>query len=438
MAKIIGNTTATTIPQSDWNQTDANKADYIKNKPQLGELASKDAEADPTVPAWAKESTKPSYNLDEIPDTTSYVRMTPAERTKLSTAATLTEGKIPASQLPSYVDDVLEYESQTKFPATGETGKIYIDTTTNITYRWGGKSYVPIGSDLALGETSSTAYPGDKGKIAYEHSQIKNGNPHGITKQKLGVVETYTNADPLLNNVGGILVDNHKEGFKDVLITDLITELLYPYTEPVINSFSMNPTVGAKEKNVSLTVNSATVKVTKKSKQIASVSLYKGSTLVETKTDEISGSGTTLTFTVNETLNGSTNTSYTVKVTENGENAKTITSGAQTYTFVDPYFYGVIANGATVNSDTILGFTKSICTKGSHSYSYTTNNQCPVIAYPKSYGALKSIVDPNNFTQDWTQSTVTVNNGSTIKGVDYYVYVGGAATATGTTYKFNY
>lgn len=75
-----------------------------------------------------------------------------------------TEGKVPSSQLPSYVDDVLEYPNRAGFPATGESGKVYIAADTNVTYRWSGSSYVIIGSDLALGETSSTAYPGDKGK----------------------------------------------------------------------------------------------------------------------------------------------------------------------------------------------------------------------------------------------------------------------------------
>lgn len=82
-----------------------------------------------------------------------------------SGVATLdTTGKVPTSQLPSYVDDVLEYTSRSAFPATGETGKIYVDTATNITYRWGGTDYVEISASLALGETSSTAYAGDKGK----------------------------------------------------------------------------------------------------------------------------------------------------------------------------------------------------------------------------------------------------------------------------------
>lgn len=73
-------------------------------------------------------------------------------------------GKIPTSQLPSYVSDVLEFPTFDKFPTTGEVNKIYIALDTNKTYRWGGTVYVEIGSSLALGETSETAYAGDKGK----------------------------------------------------------------------------------------------------------------------------------------------------------------------------------------------------------------------------------------------------------------------------------
>lgn len=90
-------------------------------------------------------------------------------------------GHVPASQLPSYVDDVQEYPSRSGFPATGEAGKIYVATDTNLTYRWTGSGYVEISPSLALGETSATAYRGDRGKAAYDHSQIKSGNPHGTT-----------------------------------------------------------------------------------------------------------------------------------------------------------------------------------------------------------------------------------------------------------------
>ena len=66
------------------------------------------------------------------------------------------DGKVPAAQLPSYVDDVLEFADQAGFPATGETGKIYVAKDTNKTYRWSGSAYVYITSgavDSVAGKT---------------------------------------------------------------------------------------------------------------------------------------------------------------------------------------------------------------------------------------------------------------------------------------------
>ena len=65
--------------------------------------------------------------------------------------ARLVDGKVPESQLPSYVDDVVEYDSKSAFPVTGEEGKIYVDKSTNLTYRWSGSTYIQVGGgDLAL------------------------------------------------------------------------------------------------------------------------------------------------------------------------------------------------------------------------------------------------------------------------------------------------
>ena len=112
----------------------------------------------------------------------------------LSLKADLVGGKVPASQLPAYVDDVLEFANLASFPATGESGKIYIALDTNLTYRWGGSSYVVMSSSLALGETESTAYRGDRGKIAYDHSQIT-GNPHNTTKADIGLGNVDNTSD---------------------------------------------------------------------------------------------------------------------------------------------------------------------------------------------------------------------------------------------------
>ena len=135
-----------------------------------------------------------------------------------SGVATLdTNGKVPSSQLPSYVDDVLEYSALSAFPATGESGKIYIAQDTNKTYRWGGTAYVVISETLALGETSSTAYYGDKGKTAYEHSQATHARTDAnnstvsydttnkkITKTVNGSTSDVVTASTIVTDGGGI------------------------------------------------------------------------------------------------------------------------------------------------------------------------------------------------------------------------------------------
>lgn len=107
-------------------------------------------------------------------------------------------GKVPSTQLPSYVDDVLEYSAKASFPEPGETGKLYVDLSNNNVWRWSGSAYVNVSdgnAHLTLGTTASTAYQGDRGKIAYDHSQLKgtDDNPHSITKANVGLgsVENY-------------------------------------------------------------------------------------------------------------------------------------------------------------------------------------------------------------------------------------------------------
>lgn len=58
------------------------------------------------------------------------------------------DGKVPADQLPSYVDDVLEFASKANFPNTGEKGKIYVDLSTENIFRWSGSAYTEISPSL--------------------------------------------------------------------------------------------------------------------------------------------------------------------------------------------------------------------------------------------------------------------------------------------------
>ena len=105
-------------------------------------------------------------------DALGFTPLSPALRGVANGIAELdANGHVPASQLPSYVDDVLEFTKLSDFPTTGETDKIYIAMDTNKIYRWSGTTYIEISASLALGETSATAYRGDRGKTAYDHSQ---------------------------------------------------------------------------------------------------------------------------------------------------------------------------------------------------------------------------------------------------------------------------
>lgn len=141
--------------QADWNQATSTADDYIKNKPSLGTAAAASAsdfataaqgiKADNAIPSSAKGTANGVAELDS-------------------------NGLVPTSQLPSYVDSVVEYASASDFPVPGENEKIYVAIDTNLSYRWSGSAYVEISPSLALGTTESTAYRGDRGQTAYEHA----------------------------------------------------------------------------------------------------------------------------------------------------------------------------------------------------------------------------------------------------------------------------
>ena len=207
----------------------------------------------------------------------------------LDTKADLVGGKVPANQLPAYVDDVLEYANLASFPATGESGKIYIAIDTNLTYRWGGSSYVVMSSSLALGETSSTAYRGDRGKIAYDHSQTT-GNPHGTTKSDIGLgnVDNTSDLNKPISTATQTALDNKQNaiGYTPENVANKATDLLSPDN----TKFPTTLAVANENKKATITVELISQLTT---------NFYAPNALRINSTALISGSGT-LTLKVND------------------------------------------------------------------------------------------------------------------------------------------
>lgn len=293
------------------------------------------------------------------------------------------------------------------------------DTEAN----WNNSDLVALQGELIIYDVDET-YDYERLKIGDGETPVKDLPFANATVDQL----TYTNTDPIVTTLGGISAGTT---FDKVPINEVLTSLLYPYTKPVLSNFTLNPAAGVYEKGTAKTLLSASVNVTKKSKAISRATLYKGSEKLKSiDNPTVTSSGSTISFSdLNDNVAGTSNVTYYVKVSEKDGTVDVVSTSA-TYTFVDPYYYGVISPDTAITASVITDFEKGIRTKGSHSKTYTTNNQKPVIAYPQSYGELRSITDAA-LPYTWDKDDVVIN------GVNYYVYVGSASTLT-NTYNFTY
>lgn len=137
--------------------------------------------------------------------------------------ATLDEnGIVPSSQLPSYVDDVLEYSSYSTLPIEGNTGIIYVTLDDNKTYRWSGSTYIEISKSLGLGETASTAFPGNRGVEVERNLEAHindKSNPHKVTKEQIGL-DKVDNTSDIEKNVNSAIKDGEGNIITDTYITN--------------------------------------------------------------------------------------------------------------------------------------------------------------------------------------------------------------------------
>ena len=216
VTSVSGKTGVVTLDKSDVglgnvdNTADANKS--VLYAATAGAAPASD------VYSWAKAENKPTYTKSEV-GLGNVTNDAQVKRTEMGVAegvATLTSaGKVPASQLPSFVDDIIEgyldgvhfySDSAHTTIVTDETGassdqlagKIYVDLSTNKTYRWGGSAYTIISSDIAIGNTTGTAADGG---IVNTHVNDTN-NPHSVTKAQVGLDNVTNDAQVKRTEMG--------------------------------------------------------------------------------------------------------------------------------------------------------------------------------------------------------------------------------------------
>lgn len=241
----------------------------------------------------------------------------------------------------------------------------------------------------------------------------------------------YTNDMATVNGLGGIAAGTT---FDNMPVNEVLTKLLYPYVAPSVSA-SSSPNGGVFEFGNNQNVTNIRASVTKKSEKITKVEALNGGEVLGTKEGAEVANGGNIDFPVTQAVSGNKN--FAVRVTDAANKVYNANTGS--FTFVYPYFMGKCANDATINEDLVKGLTKKIETKGNKSQAFTCNFERMVFAYPKSYGAIKQILDPNNFDVTGTFGRQEVS----IVGLDgttqvYYVYVNSASTVSNFNVRFNY
>ena len=244
--------------------------------------------------------------------------------------------------------------------------------------------------------------------------------------------EVFTTEILTVNSLGGIAAGADLNG---MTVREILAKLLYPYVAPTITATG-TPNGGVYEKGDDKEITNVRAVVTKKSEAITKVEVFNGSVSLGIKEGDEVKAGGTFNFPVTVSV-PSTNVVLTAKVTDAANKTYTANTGA--FNFVYPYYVGIVAEDAVIDEALVKGLEKKVEVKGSKTIAYTCDNQKMVFAYPKAYGNLKSVIDPNNFdvTGTFTKQEVSIT------GLDgtaqaYYVYVNGASTVSNFNMKFNY
>lgn len=223
------------------------------------------------------------------------------------------------------------------------------------------------------------------------------------------------------------------QSIENLSISDVIQNLLFPYVAFAISSVTTNPTGASTvvEKGKSVSVSTVSCYYTEGTQKVTSASLYKNGTKTELSPNNLNSG---MAFSVNESV-----TSTTKYKVELSDGTTTSAKEINAFTFVDPFFYGVLSSSTEPTSAAITAKTKVIQAKGNKTFSFTANGEYPFIAYPASYGNLTNILDSNGFDYITDFNKYTVNTSVASGSVSYYVYVlKNTAFTSGFNYTFKF
>lgn len=234
--------------------------------------------------------------------------------------------------------------------------------------------------------------------------------------------------------VGGIPAGTNLDG---KTMREIISMMLYPDIAPKLSiNLDNSPSGSIFEVGTTVTLNEITASVTKTSNDIKSVTLYESNTAIEAVTD-IQNTNNNMTFSwdINKDITSSMAAGH-YKVIVEDIKGKTVSASTKAINFYNPMYYGVVNSNVGVENITesiVLAFNgKIIEAKGNKAVSFTTSAERMVFAYPKEYGPLSSIVDPNRYDiiKSFDMTTLTIKN------VEYYVYMNNANTSTNFKLEF--
>ncbi len=172
----------------------------------------------------------------------------------------------------------------------------------------------------------------------------------------------FTNETPTVISVGGISAGTT---FENMPVKEILNKLFYPYVAPVV-SCSSSPNGGVYERGTSVAVSQITVSITKKSENITKVEIFDGSESLGSRQDGQVGN---VVFALTD-KSVTEDKSFTAKVTDASNKTVSATSGR--FTFIHPYYQGVIEDNAEINETLIKGLTKLVQTKSSKTLTFTT------------------------------------------------------------------